>query len=322
MKKKSPLRKARLLAAMTQVQVAEAVGVSQPTYQRWESGSCFIPKSKIAKLAKVLNTSQRQIEGKPEPFDLLGIHEEISDERKYYGELAIHFASGSPPLLLPVTEAERSRFQYAIQGEEAFIQIESLDNRIVFVRRKAIADAYFSSEAYDDYGPEDYGEQHLGIHPDEAFWKIVEYGDYLEGLDDEFSEEEIQAVRKEVFLEGADIDELMADGRIKAEDRGKALEEADQITERYVSRSREITWQLRGNRGRQISSFENKEAYEALSILPMVDEDELLFLAPEGYHRSIFISLSALDCITVPAHKYREGELDSAADELDEAEEE
>ena len=90
---------------MTQVQVAEAVGVSQPTYQRWESGAGSVPKSKIAKLAKVLGITPRQVEGQPEPFDLLGVDKEVSDEHQYYGELAIHFSSGSPPLLLPVSKS-------------------------------------------------------------------------------------------------------------------------------------------------------------------------------------------------------------------------
>jgi transcriptional regulator with XRE-family HTH domain len=313
---KSQIRKARLLAAMTQVQLAEAVGVSQPTYQRWESGASSVPKSKVAKLAKVLGISQRQAEGRPEPFDLLGVDQEASDERKYYGELAIHFNSGSPPLLFPVTEAERSRFHDAIQGDEAFIEVRSLDNRIVFVRRKAIADAYFSSVDYDDYGPESYGEQFLGAHPDDEFWKIVEHLGCLETLGDAFSEQEIQAVCEKVVLSEVALDELIASGSIKSEDRATARERANQTTKKYVSRSRDIIWQLQGNRSRQVSLFENREAYEIFSPLSMAEEHELLYLAPEGYHRSIFICLSTLDFIAIPAHKYREGELDCAAEEV------
>ena len=43
---KSKLKKYRLLARLTQTEVAEAVGVSQPTYQRWESGANSVPKAK------------------------------------------------------------------------------------------------------------------------------------------------------------------------------------------------------------------------------------------------------------------------------------
>ena len=140
---KSKLKKYRLLARLTQTEVAEAVGVSQPTYQRWESGTNSVPKTKVAKLAKILGITQRQVEGQSEPFDLLNVDASVSDERKYFGEVSIHFASGSPPLLLPITQAERLNLYAALQGEASFIQIESLDNRIVSVCRKAIADVFF-----------------------------------------------------------------------------------------------------------------------------------------------------------------------------------
>lgn len=313
---KSLIRKARLLSRMTQVQVAEAVGVSQPTYQRWESGAGSVPKSKIAKLAKVLGITPRQVEGQPEPFDRFGVDKEVPDEHQYYGELAIHFSSGSPPLLLPVSEAERSGFFNAVQGDEAFVQVESLDNRIVFVRRKAIADAYFSSDDYDDYGPEDYGAQHLGVKPDEAFWKIVEHLEYPECLNDEFSEHEIQTVIKNFFLDDADLDKLFANGSIKLEDRDRVKQKAAETAELYASRARDITWQIPGHRSRCISIDENKDLYETFCILMLSNEHEMLHLAPEGYHREIFLNLSAIDYIAAPAHKFREGELQSAAEEL------
>ncbi len=227
-----------------------------------ESGAGSVPKSKIAKLAKVLGITPRQVEGQPEPFDLVGADQDVSDEHQYYGELAIHFGSGSPPLLLPVSKAERSRFFDAVQGGEAFIQVESLDNRIVFVRRKAIADAYFSSDDYDDYGPENYGAQHLGSHPDEAFWKIVEHLECPEYLDDEFSEQEIQTVIKKLYLDDADLDELIANGSIKPEDRDRVKQEEAETAELYASRARDITWQIPGHRSRYISISENKELYD------------------------------------------------------------
>ena len=214
----------------------------------------------------------------------------------------------------------RSRFYNAVQGEEAFIQIASLDNRIVFVRRKAIADAYLSSDAYDDFGPEDYGQQCLGVHPDDEFWKIIEHLECLECLDDEFSEQEIQTVTSKVLLNDADLDELIANGNIKLEERAKVQQEASETAELYASRARDITWQLQGGRRRCISWLDNKNLYETFCNLTWADEQELFYLAPESYHRLIFVCLSVLDFIAVPAHKYREGELESAAEEIDDVE--
>lgn len=312
------IKKARLLARMTQVQVAEAVGVSQPTYQRWETGTVSVPRSKLGKLAKVLGISPLRVEGKPEPFDLFGIDKSVSDERRYFGEVAIHFHSGSAPLLLPLSEAERVAFCNAIQGDDAFIEVATLDNRIVFIRRKGIADVFLSSEAYDDYGPDEYGDQHLGVCPDDSFWKIVEHFDCTECLDDEFSDHEIEEAIRKISMIEADLDELIANGSIKAEERDKVCEEAEATTDRFLARARHITWQLSGGQSRHAFVVDNRAIYETFCELTLTDEDEILYLAPDGYHRSVFIRPAVVDYITVPAHKFRDGQIESAAEEMGE----
>lgn len=318
---KSLIKKARLLSRMTQVEVAKAVRVSQPTYQRWESGASSVPKSKIAKLAKVLSITERQVEGLPEPFDLLGVNPDSSDARKYFGEVAVHFIGGSPPLLLPITEAERFRFGKALHGEDAFIQMESLDNRMVFVRRRAIADVFFSSEDYDTYGPESgYGSQHLGVHPDANFWKIVEYLDCTECLVGEFSQQEIEEVAQKIRLEDAELDELVISGNIDSEKREKVEKASVEIGNLYISRARDITWQIPGCCCRSVSMDDSKGLYDIFYSLVFRGEQEMLYFAPDGYHREVFLNLSAIDYIVVPAHKFWESALHSGAQDMDDVE--
>ncbi len=305
---------------MTQLEVATAVGVSQPTYQRWESGAIAVPDNKINRLAKALSAPAHQLLGKPEPFDLFGIDRTIPDERTYFGEAAIHFTSGSPPLLLPLSEAERSNLYRALGGDEAFIEVSSLDNRTVFVRRAAIADLFFSSEAYDDYGPADYGDQHLGIHPDDAFWKIVEHLDCIECLDDEFDEKEIDAAMAKASLSESDLDALVASGDVQASERDKVRKEADEVTDRFLTRARHVEWQFASQQPRHASISESKDIYENFSLLTSFEEDdEFMRISPEGYHRSILINLAAVDYLSVPSHKFREGQIESAAEELGES---
>lgn len=190
-----------------------------------------------------MGITQRQVEGQPEPFDLLNVDARVSDERKYFGEVSIHFASGSPPLLLPITQAERLNLYAALQGEASFIQIESLDNRIVSVRRKAIADVFFSEEAYDDYGPEeDYGSQHLGIFPDEKFWQIIEQLEEPEFLDGEFDKNEINEAMKKLLFDDSELDELIANGSIKPEECS-AVKKQRKKPQNCISQGHEI---LRG----------------------------------------------------------------------------
>jgi transcriptional regulator with XRE-family HTH domain len=51
---------------MKQSEVAEAMAVSQPNYQRWEAGTAAVPQATLKKLARVLHTSVEKILGKSE----------------------------------------------------------------------------------------------------------------------------------------------------------------------------------------------------------------------------------------------------------------
>lgn len=318
---RSTLKKARLLAGMTQIQIAEAVGVSQPTYQRWETGTAKPPVNKLAKLAKILKVTADHLLGKPEPFDLLGIDRTIDDSRRYFGEVAIHFVSGSDPLLLPLSEEARSELYQDLATEKGFVRIRTLDNRMVFFRRNAVADLYLSSEAYDDYGPGSY-EHHLGVYPDDNFWKIVEHFECLELLEDEFDQGSIDDAVSKFSMSDEDLDGLVADGHVELHEREKVRKEADETTERFLDRARSVTWQLPSNIRRCEHIDDSKYLYEIFNqyFFDGEDEHEFLYLAPEGYHRSIFLNLTALDYISIPAHKYQEGQIESAEEEMGETE--
>lgn len=49
-------------------------------------------------------------------------------------------------------------------------------------------------------------------------------------------------------------------------------------------------------------------------------EQEMVRLASEEYYYEIFLNTSAIDYIAAPAHKFHEGELQSAAEEMGEEE--
>ena len=315
----SALKKARLFAGMTQTAVAAAAGVSQPTYQRWEAGTVTVPDRKLDKLAKALHVSRDVLLGRPLPFDLLGIDKAVSDDRTYYGEVAVHFAGDGASLLLPISEAERSALCFGLAQEGDFVRVESLDNRTVFLRRSAIADVFFSSDAYDDFGPDGYGTQHLGVHPHDSFWKIVEYLDCTELLDDEFTDEEINEALSKARLTEEELDELVANGSVPVEERERVKEEARETTNQFTDRACLTSWQLSTGRIRSVSLSESKAVYELCNALSISEEGELLRLEPEGYHRFIFLNPCAVDYIAMPSHKVREGEVACAAEDLGEA---
>src|SRR4051794_25667943 len=100
----SRLKKIRLSHFLTQKEVAEKLGMSQPNYQRWESGAAPVPKRQLKRLARVLRTTADELLGKARPFDFFGIEPGADPERQYFGEVAIHFNSAKHPLLLPISE--------------------------------------------------------------------------------------------------------------------------------------------------------------------------------------------------------------------------
>ncbi|MCW9057286.1 MAG: helix-turn-helix domain-containing protein [Gammaproteobacteria bacterium] len=317
MKTRSTLKRKRLGAGMTQAEVAEAMGVSQPNYQRWESGSAPIPSAKVKKLARILKTTADEILGKKPAFDLLGIDDNVGDARKYFGETAIHFASGGA-LLLPISEEVRSSLHHQFQSESAFIIAESLDNRLVYIRREAVTDVYFSSEAYDTYGPEEYTD-HMGVLPDDDFWQIVEHMNFPDSLEEEVDEARIDEVLRQVCLTAEDLDKLVASGDISAEDREKVKKEAAEKTQKFFDRATSISWQLSSGKVRCESAVESSVVFEAFSLIETDpdDIDDVIYLPVEGYHRTVMIRKPEIQYIWVPKHMYNEGAMESAEEELD-----
>lgn len=321
MKKTSHLKRTRLLAHMTQTSVAGELGISQSTYQRWEAGTLQIPEKKVTQISKLFGTSKAAILGTPQPFDLFGIDKSIGDDRTYYGEVAIHFKSGGIPLLLPITEAVHGDLFSSLQQEYPFVKIESLDNRMVFVRRDAVSDIFFSSEAYDDYGPEaDRYEEVLGIFPDDDFWRIAEVFDFSSDVEDEFDPGILADAKARLTLTDAELDELIANGSVKPEDRQKVRAEVEERTEKFTALARNVTWQM-GSCRREALAPDGRQLFERFGWLEEDPDahERPLFLITEGYHRTIIISPKALDYICIPAHKLREGEIEEAETELKDA---
>ncbi|MDE2421092.1 MAG: helix-turn-helix transcriptional regulator [Gammaproteobacteria bacterium] len=308
----SPLKKARLLAGKTQVEVAEAMGVSQPNYQRWEAGNASIPAGKIKKLAKVLETNVEAILGKAQAFDTMGIDGSISDSRTYFGEVAIHFAIPQASLLLPLSEEQRLSIHNQLENNQNILIIESLDNRIVFIRRKSIYDIYFSSEAYGDFGPEHPNYKHnLGILPNDDFWYFIENIEFIDDIKEEYEEERFNELCDLIIFSEEKLDQRIAAGDIAAEKREEIIASASKCLEKLFQRATTITWQLLSGQIRQENIIEKEVVYDTFEriMFDPDDLDDLIYLPIEGYHRSIFINKNSIDYISIPMHTFNEGSL-------------
>jgi transcriptional regulator with XRE-family HTH domain len=319
--KTSPIKRARQRQVMTQAQVAAAMEVSQPTYQRWESGAVKISPKKLERLAEVLDTSTEALLGKPEPFDLFGLDPDVSADRSYFGEVSIRFAGSEKALLLPISEAARVELLSSMGYGERIMVVRSLDNRTVHLNRSSIVDIHFSSEAYDDVGPDDH-EECLPPAPDDDFWRMVE-SVLRDGFGDEqFSEDALAAVAESVTLSEERLDFMIASGGIEASERESVRQRAKQRTDLFRRFATELRWQMRGGIVRSCDYFDARAVHEEISVL-LMDEDEdegpMLFALPiEGYDRTVAINLAQLDYISVPTHKLNDAELEAAQEALGE----
>lgn len=322
----------RVMNAETQAQTAKAVSVTQPTYQRWETGKAEIPKNQLAKLASHFKTKELELLGQHAPKLAAFYDDEAPLDLQYYGECAIHFAGGSEPLLLSISEAAHAQAYRELQGQKQFIVIRDLGNRTVAIRRKAISEFYFSSEAYDTYGP-DHNDYTLGTPiqmPDTRDWAIVEAIDYEQETGDGyismFATDDIKRVQDQIMITDDQFNELIANGTIKSDELEGEKAKISSETKDIISQTHTITVQFSNRKRREIKYFDCN-IFECIE--PLIDTDHaysgddelnMIRLPYEGYHRTAFFNPDVLDYISFPTHKIEEGEIKSYDERLDDSE--
>jgi len=320
---KTRLKQLRVRAGLTQAKVATAVGVAQPNYHRWEVGAAPIPAAKLKKLAKVLNTSTDAILGRHPPIEASIYDDTVSDELSYYGEVAIHFCGGGEPLLLSISEDAFTRLHRDLQGDPAFVTVESLANQTVAVRTKAVSDLYFSSDAHDDYGPE-HGTyaNHIDLRiPDSRDWEIIECLACGEMGIEEFEVADVERVRDMIMITDEQYEKLIADGRIKPEDLERERAKNQVETDRILEMAHKTIYQLSTGKRRSVYVDPPEKVFDAFyELIDFVDDvsaDGMLRLEAEGRHRIIFISKGALDYIAIPTHHLNQGRIEIEAEAIE-----
>ncbi len=324
------LKHFRVMNAETQTQAAKAAGVTQPTYQRWEAGKAEIPKSYLVKLAKHFKTNELELLGRHPPREAAFYNDKAPLELQYYGECAVHFSGGGEPMVLSISEAAYAQAYRELQSSKRFIVIKDLGNRTVAIRQKAISEFYFSSEAYDTYGP-DHDDYKLATPiqmPDTRDWAIVEAirdeeeagGDYTS----DFAEEDVERVQSQIMITDEQFDELVAEGAIKPEDLANEKAARAAETEEIMALAHTVTVQFSTGKRREID-YVHCNLFECIEPLIDVDypysgsdddEPHMIRLPYEGYHRAAFFNPDVLDYISFPTHKIEEDEIKSYDDGL------
>jgi transcriptional regulator with XRE-family HTH domain len=305
------LKQFRVNAGMTQREAAQKVGVSQPNYQRWESGSAPIPADKVKKLAKVLKTSPAAILGRyPPPIETAASDRPAGADLSYHGEISIHFCGGGAPLLLSISEGAFRRLYDQLQQRPPFVTAASLANQTVAIRTRAIADLYLYGQAYDV--SRDHPD-HIDIRiPDPRDWAIVEA---LAGGDvGEFDPLDVDRVTDRIMITDEQYRKRVADGRIKPEDLEGMREKGRKETDRIFHLATETIYQLSSGQQRRLYVDEPETLFDALYELTDSgggDPDNIIVLPAERSHRTVFINKDALDYVMFPTHQYLQGRTDA-----------
>lgn len=308
---RTKLKHFRVRAGLTQAAVAKKVGVTQPNYQRWESGAASVPENKLGKLARALDTNSEALLGRHAPIEATFYDDSAAEDLNYYGEVAIHFRDGGSPLLLSISDGAFQRLHRDLQTNSHFATVESLANQTVILRIGAISDLYFSSEADDTFGPEHHTYEFMPLQmPDPRDWEIVEALEHDIGLDD-FADADVERVQKSIMITDAQFDQLVADGLIKPEDLASERRKNEINTEKIFKLASITTYQLSSGVKRDLSVYDEEALYEAFSgLIDFEDQaldEELIRLEVEGSHKIVFINKTSIDFISIPTHKYRAG---------------
>ncbi|MDR2031442.1 MAG: hypothetical protein LBP86_04110 [Azoarcus sp.] len=275
-------------------------------------------------MSKVLNTADTDaLLGEDSPIEAEVYNESIGGDLNYYGGVAIHFRGGGKPLLLSISDGASMRLYQDLQGDSAFVTVQSLANQTVILRTQAIADLYFSSEAYDDFGPEhETYDDFVQIHmPDLRDWEIVE-SLACDGADlDEFAPEDVKRVSERIMITDEQYEVLVAEGKIKPDELEWEKEKHQKETDRIFDLAMKMTYQLSSGQLRSIDDVDPLTLFETFHEFVDHDggvDDGLLCLPTEGWRRSVFINRDALDYVILPTHRFEQGRIEFDAEMLEE----
>lgn len=318
------LKHFRVMNGETQTQAAKAAGVTQPTYQRWETGKAEIPKRHLAKLAKHFKATELELLGRHPPKKAAFYDNKAPLDLQYYGECAVHFSGGGEPLVLSISEESHAQAYQELQSNKRFIVIKDLGNRTVAIRHKAISEFYFSSEAYDTYGP-DHDDYKLATPvqmPDTRDWAIVEAlrREEFDGDDCtlDFAKADVERVRHQIMITDEQFDELVTNSAIAPEDLASEKATRAAETDEIMALAYTVTVQFSTGKRREID-YVDCNLFECIEPLIDIhysyggddDEPSMIRLPYEGYHRTAFFNPDVLDYISFPTHKIEEDEVQS-----------
>lgn len=293
------LKEYRKNLKMTQAQVADAIGVSQSTYQKYENGTLPVPDAVMEKLRTVFKESILEVNLQQASAWVSDYLEELypgmdEDEYTYYGEISIFFKSGSV-FMASITNSQRSfLLDQMLKKMPPTIIFSTMNNRSIVARTIEIVDIVFSADSCDECGFDedkyDYGIDTIQ-NSSKAFWTAIDRHEEIDFEDDE-------SLRSE-------MGELY--NKSLAYSIKETISQEDFKLDNYIYCASDVRWTTTSGEVRSSSQW---DASEISTIYKRALENTgckngvISFREDENfYHRTIIIVSDNISFMSFPSHK-------------------
>lgn len=293
------LKEARNRVGLTQASVAELLGTTQQTYQRWEQGKTEPSIQQLHALARIFGTTTSALLGVPQAANDRDqtLRDLCEDPRHFWGHVGIRLPMVAQTLYYPISEEGRLLIEMQMTSceDDDMLSIITLADKELFVRAGSIARLHLVEDASDF--PGEPSERDVGII----------------GVESGYSREAYRALAKALpaWMVGVEPDADIPSELLREAETIVATEQLD-ADEAYEMLTQTRVWQTDGS----VYSFRSKG-----SVL----EDAVSFVAGEmgafvpfydaTNESEVFFPSSRIAMIEMPMHLL-EGASDDFDDEL------
>lgn len=293
------LKEYRTKLKMTQAQVADIIGVSQPTYQKYENGTLPVPEVAMAKLREVFKESILEVNLEQSSAWIDDYLEELypgmdSDEYTYYGEISIYFKSGTV-FMASITEGQRSfLLDQMLKKMPPIIAFSTMNNRSIIARTNEIVDIVFSADSCDESGL-DLQKYDFSIdtiqNSSHAFWTAIERHEEIDFEDADSLKEELGS------LYNKSLAKIISD----------TIKEDDFNLDNYIYCATGVRWTTTTGEVRSSYQYEEPEiaAIYQRALKNAGRKNGVITFREDGnfYHRAIIVISENISFMSFPTHK-------------------
>lgn len=208
----SNLRRLRADLGASQEDIANVANVRLQEYKRYEAGMVGASEEDLLGLSTALHTTIEVLVGHTRYARVAMAEATAEPKQIYWGEVAVHFDTGSAPILVSVSHEAVLDFRMDLDGSlSPVVVLDGMCNERYVIRRDAISEVFLSAEESDEFGAPGHSYEDFYAIPiiDHRLWDVFTAFQDDDRIDFEtFSRGEF-GVALSYFMTGQEIDEYL-----------------------------------------------------------------------------------------------------------------